>query len=517
MEKKLLWTYAGVTSATGGTVTKDFDVYGISIDSRSVEKGDLFVALKAERDGHFFIKNAMQRGASGALAVWKPKNLPADFPVIYVKNTLQGLRALAGASRTRSRAKIIAITGSAGKTTVKEIFKHILPKAGLTHAAEKSFNNHWGVPLTLARMPAETAYGVFEVGMNRPGEIGTLSELVRPHVAIITSIGPAHIGNFNDISEIALEKSDIFKGLLPEGTAIINADHDYFELICEKARERGIKIISFGKNPNADVRLTEYEAVNSDGGATANYSIFGQSVSLKLKLLGEHNAVNVAGVLATLPQIGLSIADVGDALSEFTAPVGRGEVVVLSLPQGAEIIITDESYNANPLSMRAALNNFQSQNDKISGRRIAVIGEMRELGSKSAEAHAGVADAVSAANFDKIYLIGEACEALYDALGEESPCIHALHLDDVSDEILLEVQAGDRLFIKGSNAMKLAKLVAALKARHIKIDADTNSEELFLDENDKPEEPSSENSESNSEIEEDSLEQETPRDAKKAV
>ena len=386
--KKLLWTYAGVTSATGGTVYKPFDIYGVSIDSRSVEKGDLFVALKADRDGHYFIKNAMQRGAAAALAVWKPKNLPADFPVVYVKNTLHALRAIAAASRVRSQAKIVGVTGSAGKTTVKEILKFVLERQGTTHAAEKSYNNHWGVPLTLSRMPADAEYGVFEMGMNKPGEIEGLTGLVRPHIAVITVIGAAHLGNFDDISGIAAEKSDIIKGVVEGGCAILNADDQFFEFLSEKAAERQLKVISFGKSERADIRLVEYDNQNGEK-VRLNFSVFGQSLTFTVRLFGEHNAVNIAAVLAVLTELGISPADCAEAFADFNPPSGRGETVQLQNAKGEVYNLIDESYNANPLSMRAALGNAALVTPEKDGRKIAVIGEMRELGKESAGLHAG--------------------------------------------------------------------------------------------------------------------------------
>ena len=465
MTKKLLWTQSGIASATGGSIIKQFDIHGISIDSRAVEKGDLFVAIKARRDGHYFIKNAVQNGASAALVSWKPKNIPRGFPVIFVKNTEEALGKLAKAARSRSRAKVIAVTGSAGKTTTKDVLGALLAKAGETHTSKASFNNQWGVPLSVAQMPAETEYGVFEVGMNHSGEIASLIKTVRPDIAIITTVGAGHIGNFSSEEEIAAAKAEIFQGVKKGGTAIINRDNKHYDFIKSEAEKFELKIVTFGEHEETNIRLVSVSEENALNKIELN--IQGQSQKLETALLGKHNAMNVAAIMAALSELGVNMNDAAEALKDVLPTEGRGRKVELTAPSGTgQITLVDESYNANPLSMRAALENVKDIKPSGEGLKIAVLGEMRELGEHAEKLHAELSDIVTACNFDRIYLVGEATSHLFDALGEDSPSICAVELSDIKDEILNETNDGSFIFVKGSNGNNLKSLVDAYRQKH---------------------------------------------------
>lgn len=465
MTKKLLWTQSGIASATGGSIIKQFDVHGISIDSRAVQKGDLFVAIKARRDGHYFIKNAVHNGASAALVSWKPKNIPRGFPVIFVKNTEDALVKLAKAARSRTRAKIIAITGSAGKTTTKDVLASLLEKNGDTHLSKASFNNHWGVPLSVAQMPAETQYGVFEIGMNHSGEIASLVKTVRPDIAIITTIGAGHIGNFASEEEIAAAKAEIFQGVKKGGTAIINRDNKYFDFITSEAEKFDLKIVTFGEHEDSHIRLVSIKEDNNQSHIDLN--IHGQILSFSTALLGKHNAMNIASVMAAIAELGVDTAEAAIALKDILPTEGRGRILELSASNNnGPITLVDESYNANPLSMRAALENVKDIKPQEGGLKIAVLGEMRELGEHAEKLHAALNDIVLACGFDRIYLVGEATSALFDALGEDSPSICAVELSDIQDEILNETTDNSFVFVKGSNGNNLRNLIDAFKKKN---------------------------------------------------
>ena len=426
MTKKLLWTQSGIASATGGSIIKQFDIHGISIDSRAVEKGDLFVAIKARRDGHYFIKNAVQNGASAALVSWKPKNIPRGFPVIFVKNTEEALRKLAKAARSRTRAKVIAVTGSAGKTTTKDILGSLLSKVGETHLSQASFNNQWGVPLSVAQMPAETEYGVFEIGMNHSGEITPLVKIARPDIAIITTVGAGHIGNFSSEEEIAAAKAEIFNGVKKGGTAIINRDNKHFEFLKAEAEKLELKVVTFGEHEDANIRLVSIK--EEDQQSQIEVNIHGQILSFSSSLLGKHNALNISAVMAALAEMGVDTAEAAIALKDVLPTDGRGRKAELVTPSSTgTFTLVDESYNANPLSMRAALENVKNIRPQGEGLKIAVLGEMKELGEHTEKLHTELKDIVQECGFDRIYLVGEATTALFDALGEDPPLFALLN------------------------------------------------------------------------------------------
>ncbi len=463
IDKKLLWTQAGVTANTGGSVLRPFNVTGIAIDSRDVKPGDLFIALKARRDGHYFIKNAAQYGAVAALVAWKPRNLPRGFPVVYVKNTLMALESLAFGARNRMRGAVIAITGTAGKTSVKEVLAKILERQGITHASDKSFNNHIGVPLSIARMPADTQYGIFEIGMNKAGEIRNLVKMVRPDVAIITTVGDGHREFFNSIEDIAKAKAEIIEGVKAGGTVILNRDIDTFDILRQTAEDRKLNIVTFGKHDSADVRLLSVDFIEETGKSALTIALHGQHLNLIIGLQGEHNALNVCAIMASLVAVKADITEAAIALSELTPASGRGEIVTLDIPNKGIIKLIDESYNANPLSMVAALKNMLVMKPASGGKKIIVLGAMRELGNITEQAHIALKDDIIAGHYDMIYLIGKEMSPLYDALGENQPTILAEELVDILDEIITETTAGSVVMMKGSNSVKLWQLVTHFK------------------------------------------------------
>ncbi len=462
-DKKLLWTQTGICANTGGSVLRPFNVTGIAIDSRDVKKGDLFIALKARRDGHYFIKNAAQYGAVAALVAWKPRNLPRGFPVVYVKNTLSALEALAVGGRNRVRGSIIAITGTAGKTTVKEVLAKILERQGITHASDKSFNNHIGVPLSLARMPADTEYGIFEIGMNKAGEISNLVKMVRPDVAVITTVGEGHREFFTSVEDIARAKAEITEGVKAGGSIVLNCDIPTFDILRETAQSRNLNIVTFGTSESADVRLLSHEFNEKTDKSTLSIAVHGQVLTVTSGLQGEHNALNICAIMAVLGIIKADITEAAIALSDITPANGRGEVIHLDIPNQGRIKLIDESYNANPLSMSAALRNMIPLRSTGEGKKIIVLGAMRELGDITESAHIALKDDIIAGNYDAIYLIGNEMIPLYDALGENQPAILAEELSDIMNEIVTETIAGSVIMLKGSNSVKLWQLVTHFK------------------------------------------------------
>ena len=483
MTKKLLWTQSGIASVTGGSVIRKFDVTGIAIDSRNIQQGDLFVAIKSRRDGHYFIKNAAQNGASAAVVSWKPKNIPPGFPIIFVKNTDEALKKLALAARSRMRGKIIAITGTAGKTTTKDIFNHILSKKYITHASKSSLNNHLGVPLSLSRMASDTQYGVFEIGMNHAGEITPLVGMVRPDVVIITTVGAGHLEFFDSEADIAKAKAEIFSGVKQGGTAIINRDIIHFDYLHGVAQTLGLKIVTFGQNENADVRVVESNNINHKN--VIELSVFGKKIMIETALMGVHNALNIASVFGALSQFDIDLTESAAALSDIIPTDGRGDMMTLNTAdKTGEFTIINESYNANPVSMHAALNNIKDLTTADGGLKIAVLGEMKELGQQSDALHIALKDDILACKFDRIYLVGGTpLEALYDALGDDSPSIFSATLEDIIDEIVSETTPHSVVFIKGSHSVGLENLIALYqkKSRHIADDIQIDIQNSDMD------------------------------------
>jgi UDP-N-acetylmuramoyl-tripeptide--D-alanyl-D-alanine ligase len=473
-----LWTLDEIVAATGATLDlprhavgasapKQGDITGVSIDTRTIELGDLFVALADIRDGHEFVTIAFEKHAAAALVKLSYTRQLGDGALLRVDDPLRSLEALGIAARKRLSpdSRVIAVTGSAGKTTTKEMLRACLTPLGKTHASEKSYNNHWGVPLTSARMPADTRYAVFEIGMNHAGEITPLTKMVRPHVAMITTVEAVHLEHFGSVEAIAEAKAEIFAGLEPSGTAIIPRDNANYGLL--KVRLQSVHLqsdcVSFGQNKDADIALSAYD---SGPGQTNIVAIWNdQAVKYRIGMRGLHNVINSLAVFAALDAVELDAKSAIQPLSGFHAPPGRGSLTPLQIA-GKTALIIDESYNANPASMRAALSVVGLIPNEGLTRRIVVLGDMLELGPRSAELHAGLVDAIQANGIDLVFAAGPNMRHLYDALPPAYRGRWAETSAGLEGDLLATVRGGDVVMIKGSNGSRMAPLVQALIARH---------------------------------------------------
>lgn len=470
----LLWTSEAMVAAMGGRPIGNLPegVTGISIDSRTLVKGEAFFAIKGENfDGHSFATAAMAAGA-GLLVVAEAK-LPAlgrlKVPMIVVDDVLKGLERLGAAARKRSKAKFVAITGSVGKTTTKEMLRHALEPSGQVHASVKSFNNHWGVPLTLARMPKEADFGVFEIGMNHANEIRPLVKLVKPHVAIITLIAAAHLGHFKDLGEIADAKAEIFEGLIRGGHALINRDDGRWKQLEKAAIAAGVQNIKgFGSNRQAMYKLLDYEGGPESG--HVRMKIGGKAFDAVIGAPGRHIAQNALAVLGAVHLVGADLDKAIAALTDFEAEAGRGKQIVLKHPKG-EVILIDESYNANPASMVAALELLKCVNVPANGRRIAVLGDMLELGGHSAKLHAGLASAIAGADAGQVFLGGAEMHALSESLPPEIKSEYRAKPAELCDLVVDAVRPGDAIMVKSSNGIGFSKIVDALVKRYPPVEA----------------------------------------------
>jgi UDP-N-acetylmuramoyl-tripeptide--D-alanyl-D-alanine ligase len=447
-----LWTSAEIAAATGGTSSAPFEITGVTFDSREMRTGDLFVAMPGTvHDGHKFVDQAFASGAAGALV-----SQPVGGPHIMVDDVFEALRALGRASRERSCAKIIGVTGSVGKTSVKEALYAAIDRfrPGKVHRSVKSYNNHTGVPLSLARMPRDAEYAILEMGMNNAGEIAALTALVRPNVALITSIAPAHIENLGSEGAIADAKAEIFEGLEPEGIAIVPNDTPYRDRLVKAARRHAEQIITFGGG-DADVHAV-HAVIAESGGSLISAALLERELTFTIAQRGEHWVTNALAVLATVEALGADVAVAGLALADMAGLKGRGERHRLELA-GGEALLIDESYNANPASMAATLKSLGGE--KQATRRIAVLGPMRELGTHSAELHAGLAPAVLDAHVDELILIGEEMRPLAEQVVGKVSLDFVDTVEQATDELLHRVRPGDAVLVKASNSVGLAKLI----------------------------------------------------------
>jgi UDP-N-acetylmuramoyl-tripeptide--D-alanyl-D-alanine ligase len=458
-----LWTAKDAAAATGGRSTARWAATGISIDSRSLEPGDLFVALKGPAfDGHDYIAQALDKGAVAALAHRRPAGLAEDAPLLLVEDTLAALTALGAAARARTSAKVIGVTGSVGKTGTKEALRACLSAQAPTSANLSSLNNHWGLPLSLARMPRKTTYGVFEVGMNHPGEIRALSRLLRPDVAIVTNVEAAHIAFFDSVAEIAEAKAEIFEGMAPGGVAVLNRDNPLFIVLVERAEQAGLTdIIPFGRHPEAKARLVA--CTLRDAGSSVTADIRGHEVSYDLSLPGAHWVMNSLAVLAGVSAIGADLEPAADALSRLMPLQGRGERHQVPIDDG-DFLLIDDSYNANPTSMKSAFAVLARCEPGPGGRRIAVLGDMLELGEEARALHARLAVALEAAGIDLAFTCGPHMAALHEALPAGLRGGHAADSQDLAPLVAAAVRAGDAVLVKGSLGSRMAVLVTALTA-----------------------------------------------------
>jgi len=447
-----LWTSAEAEAATLGKASRAFEVNGLSIDTRTLKEGDLFVALKGDnRDGHDFVRAAFEAKAGAALVSHAPEG--ATGPLLTVAHTQRGLEDLGRAARSRSNAKIVAVTGSAGKTTTKEILALALNALGRTHASAASYNNHWGVPLSLAALPRNAEYGVFEVGMNHFGELRNLVGFVKPHVALITTIAPAHLEFFGSCEAIADAKSEIFEGLLPGGAALIPADSSYAERLAGRARQAQVsRLVTFGEKGEA--RLVSW---TPDGtGMRVKADIFGVAVDCPVGAPGLHIAQNVVGALATVALLEGNVLNAAAALKNFAPLKGRGARF-----EAAGVHVIDESYNANPASMAAALALLGASG----GRKIAVLGDMLEMGEGGVAHHAGLATPIAANQVDLVFASGAQMKALWDALPAPRRGGYAATSAELKPLLLAALKNGDTVLVKGSNGARMSLIVEALREK----------------------------------------------------
>jgi UDP-N-acetylmuramoyl-tripeptide--D-alanyl-D-alanine ligase len=453
-----LWTSAELAQILGGEASADFECHGVAFDSREIGVGDLFFAMKGEHaDGHRFAAGAFASGAAGAIV-----SEPVDGPHVRVADTMRALERLGMASRDRADATIIGVTGSAGKTGTKEALWASLNRAsfGKAHRSVKSYNNHVGVPLSLARMPADTRYGIFEMGMNHTGELSALTQFVRPHIAIITTIAPAHIEHFKDESGIADAKGEIFEGLVDGGTAIIPRDNVHYPRLRAKAEKHAAHIVTFGFSPEADVRCVDHVGANVSGSLITAQLPAGM-LCYSLSQPGNHWISNSLAVLAAVEAAGADLAAAGLALAELSGLKGRGARHEVGV-RGGKALLIDESYNANPASMAATISELGRTSG---GRRIAVLGSMRELGGKSAEFHAAIKASLDTAGISYALLVGEEMLPLAEALARDvawanksAHCLTAKDAIPLAEDI---IRADDAILVKGSNSMGLSALVDA--------------------------------------------------------
>jgi UDP-N-acetylmuramoyl-tripeptide--D-alanyl-D-alanine ligase len=462
-----LWTSSAMAEAMRASSNRALPdaVSGLSIDSRTIAPGEAYFAIKGDvHDGHDFVAAALKAGA--ALAVVEAaqrEKFASDAPLLVVEDVLAGLVDLARAARARLDAQVIAVTGSVGKTSTKEALRRVLGAQGPTHASAASFNNHWGVPLSLARCPATARFAIFEIGMNHAGEIEPLVRLVRPQVAIITTVEPVHLEFFAGIEAIADAKAEIFAGVEPGGAVVLNRDNSQFARLTRRAKKRGIsRIVSFGAHKRSDARLLDVSLHAACSAVHAN--ILGHDVTYKLGMPGRHMAMNSLAVLAAASLAGADLALAALALSQIEPAAGRGVRRALEVASG-EATLIDESYNANPASMAAALNVLGRASVGPHGRRIAVLGDMLELGPTGPELHRGLVDAIKANHVDLVYCCGPLMRNLWDALSTGKRGGYAESAASLETQAVGAIRAGDAIMVKGSLGSKMKTIINALEKR----------------------------------------------------
>jgi UDP-N-acetylmuramoyl-tripeptide--D-alanyl-D-alanine ligase len=465
-----LWARDEAVAAAGGASMRDWAASGVSIDSRTIAPGELFVALRDVRDGHDFVGDALARGAAAAMVERRPEGVAEDAPLLVVPDVLEGLRALGRAGRARFGGRAVAVTGSAGKTGTKEMLRTALGVQGRVSAAEKSFNNHWGVPLTLARLDPRADWAVIEIGMNAPGEIEPLARLARPHAAIVTTVAPVHLAAFASIEGIAREKAAIYRGLVDGGAAVMNRDIATYPILLRAAKAVGALPVRFGATGRPEFRLVEVHV--AERATTAKAIVRGQPVLFRLGAPGRHLAMNALGALAAVEAVGGDLARAALALADWRAPEGRGARIEVPMgPEGRDgvLALIDESYNANPAAMAAAFEVFAAteppgaEHAVSRGRRVAFLGDMLELGADEAAMHAALADLPALGMVDVVHCAGPLMAALHRALpparrGEWHETAEAL-----AARARRLVGPGDVVMVKGSNGSRIARVVEALK------------------------------------------------------
>jgi UDP-N-acetylmuramoyl-tripeptide--D-alanyl-D-alanine ligase len=461
---KTLWTSKVVLEVTGGvSYGPKWAATGISFDSRSINPGDLFFALtEGRRDGHEFVFDALVKGAAAVIVEKLPDNREEDQPFLLVESVFEALQKLAMESRSRSSAEIIAVTGSVGKTGTKDALAMVLANFDEVHATTGNLNNHLGVPLSLAKMPKTTRFGVFELGMNHAREIKVLSKLVKPNLAIITNVNPVHLEHFANEKSIALAKAEIFLGMDDRAKVVLNLDNKWGGLLVEKAINAGIsQITTFGRNAAADVRLCALET--NGNGSFVEIEIAGTRFQYVLDAVGEHLAYNTVGIMACIHALGLEIQVAADFLRHTRPARGRGEQREIFLSSGGSLKLIDESYNASPASMRASFSVLGLSQPLVKGRRIAVIGDMLELGRTSSFLHADLFDDLIAAKPDLVVTIGALMKKLHNKLPKTLHSMHADNSIDIANSLFDELRAGDVVLVKGSLGSNMSSIILAIE------------------------------------------------------
>ncbi len=455
-----LWLAEEAAAATGGRLigADSWIASGVSIDSRSLEPSDLFVALQDARDGHDFLAQAFVSGACAAL-VSDAQKAEGLGPVLLVDDVLDALRRLGEAARDRSAAKRIAVTGSVGKTSTKEALAACLAASGPTHRSIKSYNNHWGVPLTMSRMPKASRFAVFEIGMNHRGEIAPLTKLVKPHAAMVTTIAPAHVENLGSLETVADEKGDVYSGLEPGGAALIPNEAPHANRLIEAAERNGANIIRFGRDAGCEARLLKFEMV--EGGAVAEADILGRAIRYRIGVEGAHWALNSVAALAAADVVGADLQGAAHALAELRAVDGRGVAKKVRAAFGSFLLV-DDSYNANPASMAAAFATLGARKPSAGGRRIAALGDMLELGPDERAYHSGLAAPLDQAGVDLVFCAGPRMAALNEALPPGRRGGYAESAEALIPIIANSLREGDIVLVKGSNSSRMSRVVEAL-------------------------------------------------------
>jgi UDP-N-acetylmuramoyl-tripeptide--D-alanyl-D-alanine ligase len=458
-----LWTAHDAEIATNGRSSRDWKATGVSIDSRTLKPGDLFVALKANRDGHHFAAQALTQGAAAALVSRKPDGVPANAALLMVDDVERAFAELARAARTRIMGRVVAVTGSVGKTTTKEMLRTALSAQGVTHAAEGSLNNQWGVPLSLTRMPRTTRFAVFEIGMNHAGEIEPLTKMVRPDVAVVTAIEPVHIEHFPSVEAIAEAKSEIFMGLSNgEGVAVINGDTPYFGLLSRRATDCGAKrVLAFGSSEQAWARLISNQIRIDGSGLDIEAQLGERTMAFSLAVPGHHWAMNALATLAAVSALGADVGRAAITLGTMEPPAGRGRRHDIATV-GGYFSLLDESYNASPAAMRAAFSTAGAVPVGSGGRRIAVLGDMLELGPEAERFHVELASALADNGFNMVLTVGPLMRTLYRSLPVALQGTHADRSDDLIPILHELVRPGDVIVVKGSHGMQMDRIVKGL-------------------------------------------------------
>lgn len=464
-----LWSAAEAAAVTGGNAFGDWSVTGVSIDTRTLSPGDLFVALADVRDGHDFVKDALAKGAGAAMVSRRPDGVAENAPLLLVDDVLGALERLGAAGRARTQARVVAITGSVGKTSTKEMLATVLGRQARCHAAEASYNNHWGVPLTLARMPRETDFAVIEIGMNHPGEIAPLTRLARPHAALVTTVAAVHLEAFSDVAGIAREKAAIFEGLEPAGVAILPGEIETTGILRTQAEAHAGRVETFGSGPNNSLRLAHLSL--TDVATVAQIEVGEITHLVRLATPGRHFAMNAVAVLGAVRALGGDVTLAARDLSFWTPPAGRGtrERVLLDPVEHEGITLIDDAFNANPTSMAAAIEVLAATRPDngrgriARGRRIAVLGDMLELGPDEAALHAGLAALPDLERVDMVHCAGPLMHHLWSALPVEKQGRWAERAEDLAAQAHHLIDAGDVLLVKGSKGSRVSRVVDAVR------------------------------------------------------